>query len=204
MCACRGEADLAFSVRSQFLTRLEHAHIQKNSLVVAEIAQKPNAHIVCLVTERTRRRDFCSSAGWLNKREARMSKLAAGVLFCSFILISFSAYAFDLNGAWTTNPENCSKVFERKNNDISFTHNSDVFGSGFIVKGDQVRGPAKTCKITNRKEEGSVLHLIASCTTDIAVLGTQEVSAKINDDNRLTRIYPSFPEMGIPFFRCRL
>jgi hypothetical protein len=121
-----------------------------------------------------------------------------------FALVSFSANAFELNGAWTTSPENCTKMFDTKGNKVTFTRNSDVFGSGFIVEGDQLRGPAKACKIKNRKEEKGILHLIASCTTDIAVLGTQEVSAKIDNDNQLTRIYPEFPEMGIPFFRCKL
>jgi hypothetical protein len=133
-----------------------------------------------------------------------MFKLAAPVLFCGCAVFSFSANAFELNGAWSTNSENCGKMFVTKNKRVSFTHNSDVFGSGFIVEGDRMRGPARVCKITNHKEEGGVLHLIASCTTDIAVLGTQEVSAKINNDDQITRIYPSFPEMGIPFYRCKL
>jgi len=133
-----------------------------------------------------------------------MFKSAAGMLFCSCLMFSFSANAFDLNGAWTTNADNCGKMFVKKNNRITMTRNSDVFGSGFIVEGDQLRGPAKACKITKRKEEGGVLQLIASCTTDLAVLGTQQVSAKIDSDNQLTRIYPSFPEMGIPFYRCKL
>jgi hypothetical protein len=113
------------------------------------------------------------------------------------MLISFSADAFDLNGAWSTNEENCGKMFMTENNKLTMTRNSDVFGSGFIVEGDQLRGPARACKIINRKVQGDVLHLIASCTTDIAVLGTQEVSAKINNDNQVTRVYPEFPEMGI-------
>ena len=133
-----------------------------------------------------------------------MSKSAAGMLFCACLMFSFSANAFDLNGAWTTSADSCGKMFVKKNNRVTMTRNSDVFGSGFIVEGDQLRGPAKTCKITNRKEEGGVLQLIASCTTDIAVLGTQQVSAKIDTDNQFTRIYPSFPEMGIPFYRCKL
>ena len=133
-----------------------------------------------------------------------MSKSAAGMLFCAYLMFSFSANAFDLNGAWTTNADNCGKIFVKKNNRVTMTRNSDVFGSGFIVEGDQIRGPAKACKITNRKEEGGVLQLIASCTTDIAVLDTQQVSAKIENDNQLTRIYPSFPEMGIVFYRCKL
>jgi hypothetical protein len=118
-------------------------------------------------------------------------------------LISFSANAFDLNGAWTTDESNCAKVFAMQNKKLTMTRNSDVFGGGFIVEGTQMRGQAKSCKITSRKEEGSVLNLIASCSTDIAVLGTQQISAKIEDDNRLTRIFPSFPEMGTTYYRCK-
>jgi hypothetical protein len=134
-----------------------------------------------------------------------MSESGRRVLFTAVgMLISFSADAFDLNGAWSTNEENCSKMFVTENNKPTMTRNSDVFGSGFIADGNQLRGPAKACKIVNRKEVGDVLHLVISCTTDIAVLGTQEVSAKINNDNQVTRIYTEFPEMGISFFRCKL
>jgi hypothetical protein len=45
--------------------------------------------------------------------------------------------------------------------------------------------------------------LIASCSTDIAVLGSQEISAKIDNDDRITRIFPAFPEMGTTYFRCK-
>ena len=134
-----------------------------------------------------------------------MSNLGGRMIFCAICMVfSFSANAFDLNGAWTADASNCDKVFVKKNNRISMTRNSGVFGGGFIVEGNQMRGQAKTCKITSRKEEGGVLHLIASCSTDIAILGTQEVSAKIDSENRLTRIFPSFPEHGISYFRCKL
>jgi hypothetical protein len=78
------------------------------------------------------------------------------------MVFSLSAYAFDLNGTWTTDESNCNKVFVKKNNKISMTRNSDIFGGGFIVEGNQIRGQAKTCKLTSRKEEGGVLHLIAT------------------------------------------
>jgi hypothetical protein len=118
-----------------------------------------------------------------------MSSLAGRMLFSAIcIVFSFSANAFDLNGTWTADDRNCNKVFVKKNNKISMTRNSDVFGGGFIVEGDQMRGQAKTCKITSRKEESGVLHLIASCSTDIAVLGTQQVDAKIDSDDKITRI----------------
>src|SRR4249920_4128357 len=121
---------------------------------------------------------------------------AARILFfMTCILFSVSAHAFDLNGAWTTNDSNCNKVFVKKDNRISMTRNSSVFGGGFIVEGNQMRGQAKACKITSHKEEGGVLHLVAVCSTDIAVLGTQEVDAKIESDDKITRLFPSFPEM---------
>ena len=134
-----------------------------------------------------------------------MSGSAARTLIVAVgMLMSVSANGFDWNGAWSADDRNCEKVFVKKIIKLSMTRNSGVFGGGFIVEGDQIRGQAKACKITNRKEEGGVLHLIASCTTDIALLGTQQVSAKIEDDNRLTRIHPWFPEMGTSFFRCKL
>ncbi len=134
-----------------------------------------------------------------------MSGAAARLLVCAiFILCSVSAHAFDLTGNWTTDERNCDKVFVKKNNKVSMARNADVFGGGFIVEGNQIRGQASTCKITSRKEENGVLHLIAECSTDVAVLGTQELSAKINNDNQMTRIFPWFPEMGATYFRCVL
>jgi|EndMetStandDraft_7_1072992.scaffolds.fasta_scaffold57656_3 hypothetical protein len=134
-----------------------------------------------------------------------MSCSVKRVLFITVgMMINFSANAFDLNGAWTTDDTNCSKVFHKNNKGLSMTRNSDVYGGGFIVQGNQMKGQSKACKITSQKEEGGVLNLIATCSTDIAVLGTQQVSAKIEGDNRITRIFPSFPEMGTTYYRCRL
>ena len=120
------------------------------------------------------------------------------------IMMSFSANAFDLSGAWTTDDANCAKVFVKRNGKISMTRNSDVYGGGFIVQGNQMRGQAKACKITSLKEEGGILNLVATCSTDIAILGTQQVSAKIDGDDRITRIFPSFPDVGTPYYRCKL
>ena len=126
-------------------------------------------------------------------------------LFCViFTLFSFSSYAFDLSGAWTTDDSNCHKVFVTKSKKITMTRNADVFGGGFIVEGKQIRGQAKTCKITGIKEEAGVLNLVASCSTDIAVLGTQQISIKIEGDDRVTRILPAFPEMATTYYRCKL
>jgi hypothetical protein len=119
------------------------------------------------------------------------------------MMFNGSANAFDLNGAWTQDGRNCAKVFVKKNNKMSMTRNSDRFGGGFIAEGNQIRGLGKTCKIINRKEEGDVLNLLASCTTDIALLDAQQITARIVSDDQLTRIYPSFPEAGTSYYRCK-
>ncbi|MGB9271393.1 MAG: hypothetical protein WCB74_19585 [Pseudolabrys sp.] len=82
------------------------------------------------------------------KMKALAPKSAAGILFCACLVFSFSADAFDLNGTWTTDDSNCNRVFVKKNNKISLTRNADVFGGGFIVEGNQIRGQARTRKIT--------------------------------------------------------
>jgi hypothetical protein len=48
-----------------------------------------------------------------------------------------------------------------------------------------------------------VLNLLASCSTDIALLDAQQITAKIVNDDQLTRIYPSFPEAGTSYYRCK-
>jgi len=86
---------------------------------------------------------------------------AAGLLF------AFDAYAVDLNGAWANDVSVCSKIFEKKNNRISMTHNADFFGSGFIIEGDEVRGMLGACRITGRKQEGDATLLQAQCATGV-------------------------------------
>jgi hypothetical protein len=132
-----------------------------------------------------------------------MFRFIVGPLLGVAVLFSFSAEAFDLNGAWTTNAENCGKIFVMKGGATSMTKNSDFFGSGFIVSQDKIRGVTKVCKLTRRKEEAGLLHLIATCTTDIAVLGSQEVSIKIDSDDQVTRLFPSFPELSTSYHRCK-
>lgn len=141
-------------------------------------------------------------AMWPKKGKLRMSRSFVLGCVCS-VVFCFSAIAFELNGAWTTDASNCGKIFVTKNNRLSMTRNSDVYGGGFIVEGNQIRGQARTCKINSRKEEAGVLRLITYCSTEIAVLGTQQVDLRLNDDDRFTRIFPAFSEMGTSYYRCK-
>jgi hypothetical protein len=133
-----------------------------------------------------------------------MSSLGKGMLFVTVgTMIGFSANAFDLNGGWTTDASNCAKVFVTENNRMSMTRNSAVYGGGFIVQGDDIRGQTRTCKIISRNEDGGVLNLIATCSTEIAVLGRQQLSLKIDADDRVTQIFSSHPEMATSYYRCK-
>ena len=129
----------------------------------------------------------------------------ARMVFCAIlVLFSFSAHAFDLDGAWAKGAGNCGKVFWKKNKTIRMFRNADAFGGGFVVEGNQIRRPFLICKIDNRKEDGVMLHLMASCSGIIDFLAPVEFDLKIEDNNKITRFFPSFPETSISYVRCKL
>jgi hypothetical protein len=128
----------------------------------------------------------------------------AGVLIVScavFSLFGTSAHSFELNGAWASDPSICGKIFVKQDTKLVMTPDADTYGSGFVVDGNQVRGKIATCNIKSRKEEPGVVHLITSCSTDVA-LQAMQFSIKIDDDNRITRIFPGVPEMSVSYSRC--
>ena len=130
--------------------------------------------------------------------------MKTGVVFVvAGLLLSSTANAVDLNGAWANDPSVCKQVFEKKNKTISITRNSDNYGSGFIIEGNQIRGKIAKCTIKSRKEDGPLLQLIASCSTDVA-LSTVQFSLRIDDENKLTRGFPGIPEMALSYVRCPL
>ena len=127
-------------------------------------------------------------------------------MFCaSLVLFSFSASAFDLDGAWVTkDAANCSKVFWKRNNQIRMARNADTFGGGFLVDGNRIRRPFLICNIDKRTDDGDMLHLMASCSGIVDFLAPLEFDLKIEDNNKITRFFPSFPETSISYFRCKL
>jgi hypothetical protein len=133
-------------------------------------------------------------------RRTPMKTLGAVCLIAG-LLIGGAANAIDINGVWANDLSVCNKVFEKKNNAISMTRDSDNYGSGFIISGNQIKGKIVTCTIKSRKEDGALVHLIASCSTDVA-LSTVQFSLRSDDENRLTRVYPGVPEMAVPYVRC--
>src|SRR4029078_4097466 len=110
--------------------------------------------------------------------------------------------AFDLNGAWSTDAENCAQVFERKGAQVSFAGMSDVYGGGFIVEGDQIIGKYGRCRIKAKKDEGTTINLVAACASDIMLSGVQ-FSLKEVDANAVIRMFPGMDGMEIKYARSR-
>ena len=130
-------------------------------------------------------------------------KLLMLVTICaaSWTALAGSVFATDLNGAWATDASVCNKVFVKKGENVSFAQDSDQYGGGFILEGNKARGQMQSCTIKARKEEGNVIHMIAACATDIMTSNIQ-FSAKVVDDNTITRIFPGMPEFSINYSRC--
>jgi hypothetical protein len=118
-----------------------------------------------------------------------------------FLLFGAAAHSADLNGAWANDPSVCDKIFVKQNAKFAMTKDADNYGSGFIVDGNQVRGKIANCTLKSRKEEAGVVHLITSCSTDVA-LQTVQLSFKIDSENQITRIFPGVPEMSTSYTRC--
>ena len=118
-----------------------------------------------------------------------------------FLLFSSSAHSIEFNGAWANDPSICDKIFVKQNAKLAMTKDADNYGSGFIVDGNQIRGKLASCNIKSRKEDAGLVHLITSCSTDVA-LQTVQMSFKIDSENQITRIFPGVPEMATSYTRC--
>ena len=111
------------------------------------------------------------------------------------------AIAFDLNGAWASDADNCTKVFVRKGSQVTFTDMSDVYGGGFIVEGDQIIGKYGRCRIKAKKDEGTTVNLVAACASDI-MLSSVQFSLKVVDANALIRLFPGMDGLELRYARC--
>ena len=127
------------------------------------------------------------------------------LLFCSWLLPTSLAHAFDLNGAWSTNADQCDKVFVKKGDKISFAQFSEEFGGGFVAVGDDVRSKTAQCTINSRKETGDTIDFQASCASEIMATSTN-LRLKIIDANTVSRVFtdPALAGMELTFHRCSM
>lgn len=128
--------------------------------------------------------------------------VVAGAVAAAWVLAAGWAHAFDLNGAWATDADNCAKVFVHKGAQVSFTDMSDVYGGGFIIEGDQIIGKFARCRIRAKKDEGPTINLVAACASDM-MLSSVQFSLKEVDANAVIRLFPGMDGMEIKYARCR-
>jgi hypothetical protein len=135
-----------------------------------------------------------------------MRSLTAGAAMAACLMgtslgLPGSAFAFDLDGAWASDAENCAKVFVRKGAQVAFTEMSDVYGGGFIIDGDHITGKFARCRIKARKNEGTNINLLAACASDIMLQNVQ-FSLREVDANSVMRLFPGISGMEIKYARC--
>jgi hypothetical protein len=124
------------------------------------------------------------------------------ILYCAAgLLFSVSAQADELNGAWATDLSVCNKVFVTDTASVSFSKASESYGSGFIIEGNLLRGRMLNCTIQARKQDGNMIHLIAACSSDVA-LSPMQFDLRIAGENKVTRVFPGLPEMDRTYVRC--
>ena len=128
--------------------------------------------------------------------------LSCALLAIAVTLMAVPAGAYDLNGAWTTASSLCGKVFIKKGNQVALTSLSDLYGGGFIIEGDRVRGKIVDCRIDSRKEDGATIHLNVSCTTDVATEQIQ-FDVKVVNDNTVSKTFPG-TDIAMDYHRCTL
>ena len=120
---------------------------------------------------------------------------------CIALAAPTAASAYDLTGAWANDVASCAKIFAKKGGAFDFKPGSDVYGSGFIVVGDRIRGRFARCRITTKKEDGTAINLLAACSTDI-MLSNVQFSLKVVDDNRVRRLFPGMEGLELQYTRC--
>jgi hypothetical protein len=130
-------------------------------------------------------------------KNAALSALFLG----AFLAMPGFAVAFDLNGAWASDADNCNKVFMRKGSQVAFTDMSDVYGGGFIIEDDQITGKFARCRIKKRKDDGKTINLLAACASDIMLQSVQFTLREV-DASSVIRMFPGMEGMEIKYARC--
>jgi hypothetical protein len=132
---------------------------------------------------------------------ARRLPAVAAILFGLLVIQSVEVQAMELTGAWASQSDLCKLVFTKKDNQVVFAELSDLYGSGFIIDGNRLRGKAAQCTIESKKQDGDSLELSAACATSI-MTSSVRFNLKVINDNTLDRLIPEIPGMAIKYFRC--
>ena len=134
---------------------------------------------------------------------ARRLLAVAAILFGLLVIQPVEVQAMELTGAWASQSDLCKLVFTKKDNQVVFAELSDLYGSGFIVDGNRIRGRSVKCTIKSKKQDGDSLELSTACATSI-MTSSVRFNLKVIDDNNLDRLFPEIAGMTLKYARCSL
>lgn len=117
------------------------------------------------------------------------------------LLFACPASAIELNGAWASDADLCGKVFSKQGNQVVFSEMSELYGSGFIIDGNHIRGKSAKCAIKSQKENGNEIEISAACASTIMTQDYKFI-AKVIDNNNINRIFPDISGMSVKYTRC--
>lgn len=136
-------------------------------------------------------------------RRTYKSQATAVILFGLGVMQPLSVQAIELEGAWASQADLCKLVFTKRGNQAEFAPLSDLYGSGFIINGDRIRGRSAKCTIKSRKQVGDDLELSAACVTGV-MTSNVHFSLKVIDDDNVSRAFPEIQGMTVKYTRCSL
>ena len=123
-------------------------------------------------------------------------------LTCALFAPATQTRAFELSGAWASQSDLCNLVFVKKGSEVIFTELSDLYGSGFVIDGNRIRGKAGRCTIESKKQDGSSLTISAACATSI-MNQNMKFNVTVLDDDNLSREFEEVPGMSVKYSRCK-
>ena len=100
----------------------------------------------------------------------RSNRSKAGLLLGSALFVASAAGARAdaievLQGVWVGESSDCTKVFEKIQGQIQFKDRTYVVESGFIIKGNDARGPVGgSCTISEIDEENDRFSALLRCS----------------------------------------
>ena len=113
------------------------------------------------------------------------------------------ALAADITGVWASDASMCSKMFVKRGASVVLTKNADQYGSGFVIDGRKIRGKAANCDIKSTKEDGPLVHMLATCASDV-MLSNFQLTVRVVDRNKIIRVFPGVSDMEMGYERCEL
>jgi hypothetical protein len=157
------------------------------------------------------RRDNLAARGGIRDSISGENKMKCGnpiqavaaMLLGLAVFMPAEVQAFELSGAWASQSDLCKQVFAKKGKQVVFAEFSDLYGSGFIIDGNRIRGKTANCTIKSRKQEGDSLELSAACATSIMTSNVRFL-LKIIDDNSISRTVPDTEGMVLKYSRCSI